>query len=400
MEVNNNIIKIKAKCNSIVFPRGGFKENSDNMYGVVSWNITEEIIGEPIVHPKYNTVTITGQYTNGIEYCKEYVLIAKEVEDKKYGKQYQLIQYGEQYNLDSARDQRAFLRSFLTANQVKELYNTLDNPIKVIAAHDKDTLKKVRGIGDYIANCIINKYEDNKDYTQLYIELDDYGLTPNFIQKLLKKYKNPQLVIDMVKKKPYRLCYDVDGVGFRTADNIAMRVGIDEKSPERIAAFVQYKLNELGEGGNSYISTDRLTDLIYEEFGGKENILEVYRDKDGSITGSNIGKAIGQLALNKVIGVDPPQKQFRRVWLTKYYELEKAIAKELKRLMNAKNKFKFDNWEEKVKEMEVRQGWSFTDEQRAGIAQGLNNGVCVITGGARCWKDFSFIRNVVGFRML
>ena len=139
MEVNNNIIKIKAKCNSIVFPRGGFKENSDNMYGVVSWNITEEIIGEPIVHPKYNTVTITGQYTNGIEYCKEYVLIAKEVEDKKYGKQYQLIQYGEQYNLDSARDQRAFLRSFLTANQVKELYNTLDNPIKVIAAHDKDT---------------------------------------------------------------------------------------------------------------------------------------------------------------------------------------------------------------------------------------------------------------------
>ena len=104
--------------------------------------------------------------------------------------------------------------------------------------------------------------------------------------------------------------------------------------------------------------------------------------------------------LNKVIGVDPPQKQFRRVWLIKYYELEKAIARELKRLMNAKNKFKFDNWEEKVKEMEVRQGWSFTDEQRAGIAQGLNNGVCVITGGARCWKDFSFIRNVVGFRML
>ena len=50
--------------------------------------------------------------------------------------------------------------------------------------------------------------------------------------------------------------------------------------------------------------------------------------------------------------------------------------------------------------MEVRQGWSFTDEQRAGIAQGLNNGVCVITGGARCWKDFSFIGNVVGFRML
>ena len=73
----------------------------------------------------------------------------------------------------------------------------------------------------------------------------------------------------------------------------------------------------------------------------------------------------------------------RRVWLTKYYELEKAIARELKRLMNTKNKFKFSDWENKVGKMEVKQGWSFTDEQKAGIKQGLDNNVCVITGSAR-----------------
>ena len=400
VEENNNIIKIKAKCNSIIFPRGGFNKNSENMYGIVSWDVSEKILGEPILHPKYGTVTITGQYEAGVEYCTEYRIIAKEVENPKYGKQYQLIQYGEQYNLDSTRDQKAFLRTILTYNQVKEIYKVTDDPIKTIAAHDRETLKKAKGIGDYIVDRIIKRYEENKDYTELYIELDEYGLTPNFIQKLIKEYKNPKKVIETVKKNPYKLCYDVDGVGFRTADNIAIKVGLDEKSPDRVAAFVQWKLDELGKSGDSYISTDKLTDVIYEEFGGKENILEVYRDKDGSITGSNIGKAISQLVLNKVIGVDPPQKQNRRVWLIKYYELEKTIARELKRLMGAKNKFKFDNWENKVSEMEVRQGWSFPDEQKAGIKQGLDNNVCVITGSARLGQNKCSIWCVNCFRML
>ena len=91
--------------------------------------------------------------------------------------------------------------------------------------------------------------------------------------------------------------------------------------------------------------------------------------------------------LNKVIGVDPPQKQFRRVWLTKYYELEKAVSRELKRLMNAKNKFKFSDWENKVSAMEEKQGWKFTDEQKAGIKLGLDSNVCVITGGGGSGKS-------------
>ena len=76
-------------------------------YGIDFWDTaftygpkrSEEIIGEPVLHPKYGTVTITGQYEAGVEYCTEYTIIAKEVENPKYGKQYQLIQYGEQYKI-------------------------------------------------------------------------------------------------------------------------------------------------------------------------------------------------------------------------------------------------------------------------------------------------------------
>ena len=68
--------------------------------------------------------------------------------------------------------------------------------------------------------------------------------------------------------------------------------------------------------------------------------------------------------------------------------------------MNAKNKLKFNNWENKVREKEVKQGWSFTDEQKAGIKQGLDNNVCVITGSARLGQNKCSVWCANCFRML
>ena len=280
---SEELVKVKAYFEYCLYPRAPIVlGQDDNTFGIVRWVVLDEISGHCITD-KEHVATFQGEYIEPIEYNTPYTLLGKKTIHPQYGVQYRLLYINKETDLGKLRNQKAFLKTFLTDGQIEELYKVYKNPLKIIEDHDIEGLKKVHGVGDYIANCIINRFEDNKDWSNVYVELDNYGLTPNFIQKLLKKYKNPQLVIDMVKKKPYRLCYDVDGVGFRTADNIAMRVGIDEKSPERIAAFVQYKLNELGEGGNSYISTDRLTDLIYEEFGGKENILEIYKDKDGNI---------------------------------------------------------------------------------------------------------------------
>lgn len=387
--MNCNIIKIRARVNRILFPKypSVLGKNGDN-FGIVSWEPLEALEGEPHIDT-WGTVVVKGNYEQELDYVENYIIIAKEQYTQERGFQYELMYIAKDLDLSKVHNQKAFLSTFLSDGQIKEMYKVLDNPLAVIEAHDVDTLKQVKGIGNYIANCIIERFEDNRDNCEVYMELDQYGLTPNFIQKLVKRYNNPQKVIEIVKKDPYQLSFEVEGIGFKTADGIALKGGISPTSSDRIKGYINYILNEKAQEGNSYITSGELTSLIFEEFGGKEAILEVYRDDDGNITGNNINAAIETLKNQNILVVEENAKDkiSRRVYLKKYYELEKEIAYHLKRIANAENNFKYDDWENIVQRQEVKQGWSFTDEQKQGIKLGLDNQVCFITGGAGTGKS-------------
>lgn len=383
----SNIIKIEAKLNRVLFPKYPEILGKDNTFGIVSWCPVNVIEGDPIID-SWGGLIVKGTYTEEIDYHKNYTIVAKEVTDKQRGTQYELMFIGELLDLSKVSNQKSFLKSFLTDGQITEMFKILDNPLSVIEKHDINTLKKVKGIGDYIANCIIERFEQNKDNCEVYIELDDYGLTPNFIQKLISKYKNPHKVVEIVKKNPYQLSFEVDGIGFKTADEIALRSGIERTSPERIKGYINCLLNELAQNGNSFITSGELTSYIFEEFGGRDNILEVYLDDEGNVIGNNINDAIDSLKENNIIEVeDNDIKSKRRVYLKKYYDLEKEISLHLKRIANSENKFHYENWEEVVSQQERKQGWRFTDEQKQGIKLGLDSQVCFITGGAGVGKS-------------
>lgn len=387
-KTSNKIIKIEARLNRVLFPK--YPEilgRGDNTFGIVSWCPMLVLEGEPQTD-NWGNLVVKGNYEEEIDIKTDYTIIAKEVHDEQRGTQYELMFIGQLMDLSSVNNQKAFLKTFLTDNQISEMFKVLDNPLASIEAHDVEALKKVNGIGDYIANCIIERFEDNKDNCEVYLELDEYGLTPKFIQKLIKQYKNPHKVVEIIKKNPYQLSFDVDGIGFKTADAIALKSGISETSPERIKAYINYLLHDLAQNGNSFITSGELTAYIFEEFGGKENILEVYLDEDNNVTGNNIGRAIDELQEKGVIVVeDAENKSNRRVYLKSYYKLEKDIAEHLKRIANGKNNFKYDDWEQVVTAQENKQGWMFTDEQKAGIKLGLDNQVCFITGGAGTGKS-------------
>jgi len=387
-KTSNKIIKIEARLSRVLFPKyPDILGQGDNTYGIVSWCPMLVLEGD-VQTDNWGNLVVKGNYEEEIEPKTDYTIIAKEVYDEQRGIQYELMFIGQLINLSSVQNQKSFLKTFLTNNQISEMFKVLENPLAAIEAHDVEALKKVNGIGDYIANCIIDRYEDNKDNCEVYLELDEYGLTPKFIQKLIKQYKNPHKVIEIIKKNPYQLSFDVDGIGFKTADSLALKSGISETSPERIEAYINYLLHELAQNGNSYITSGELTAYIFEEFGGKENILEVYLDEEDRVIGNNIGKAIDDLKEKGIIVVeDTENKSNRRVYLKEYYKLEKDIADHLKRIANAKNKFIYDDWEQIVTAQENKQGWKFTEEQKAGIKLGLDNQVCFITGGAGTGKS-------------
>lgn len=385
---NSNIIKIEGRLNRILFPKHPtVLGRGEDTFGIVSWYPMLVLEGEPVTD-NWGGLVIKGIYEEEIDSSKDYTIIAKEVEDEKRGKQYELLFIGQLINLSTVTNQKAFLKTFLTDLQISEMFKVLENPLKVIEKHDIASLKKVNGVGDYIANCIVDRFEDNKDNCEVYLELDEYGLTPKFIQKLIKKYKNPHTVIDIVKKNPYKLSFDIDGIGFKTADAIALKSGISETSPERIKGYINFILNDLAQSGNSYITSGELTAYIFNEFDGKEKILEVYTDDEGNITGNNIGKAIEELTEKGIIVLEESEnKSNRRIYLKEYFELENEICKHLKRIASAKNKFEYGDWEDIVAIQEEKQGWRFTDEQKNGIKLGLDNQICFITGGAGTGKS-------------
>ena len=387
--MNCNIIKVQARVNRILFPKypSVLGKNGDN-FGIVSWEPLDVLEGEPHIDT-WRTIVVKGNYEQELDYVENYIIIAKEQYTEERGFQYELMYIAKDLDLSKVHNQKAFLSTFLSDGQISEMYKVLDNPLAIIESHDIDTLKQVKGIGDYIANCIIDRFENNRDNCEVYLELDQYGLTPNFIQKLVKRYNNPQKVIEIVKEDPYQLSFEVEGIGFKTADSIALKGGINPKSSERIKGYINYILNEKAQEGNSYITSGELTSLIFEEFGGKEAILEIYRDENGNITGNNINAAIDNLKSRNILVVEEnaENKISRRVYLKKYYDLEKEIAHHLKRIANAENHFKYDDWENIVKKQESKQGWTFTEEQKQGIKLGLDNQVCFITGGAGTGKS-------------
>lgn len=375
-------IKFKGQHVFTLFPKppSVLGENGVN-YGITKWRITEMLEGE--LHPdcRWSDISVTGNFYFSLKNDVEYTVLAKEVEHKTYGIQYAVLSVHEEIDFTNMENQIAFLNEFLKPQQIQELYKVYDDPLSVIAEHDVDKLMKVKGIGPYIANAILKRFDEKKDLAPVFIALDGLGLTSNFISKLMQRYKSASIIVQKIKKAPYDLIFEVDGVGFKTADSIALKGGIEPKSSERIKGFIYYWLNAKAEEGNSFLYASQLTEDIFTEFGGKDEIMEVYYDEDGEVIGNNISQAMEQLVRSGlVIKEEEGEKMFRRIYLKKYYDLEKAIATHLKRLILAPNHFKYDNWEDEISKQEEAQGWNFTKEQKDGIKLGLDKQVCFITG--------------------
>lgn len=397
---NEDIIELQAKVGYVLFPRDEslYKpfEDEGGIYAIVRWNIEQVKKGNPSADLITNdSVTVVGYYGEPIDNTKTYSIYGKEITNEKYGQQLSLLGCHECIDFTKTQHQREFLTSFLTEGQIEEFYKIYDNPIAIISAHDVDAMKKVHGVGDYIANAIIDRYENNKIYYRLYSELEGIGLTTSLINKLIGRYSSVENVLNVVKQHPYKLATEVDGMGFKSADKIAMSMGVTPKSPDRIAGYIHFFLESVAQEGFSYISAGQLTYNIFEEFNGRDNILEEYNsvyyelhpedNPSNHIASNNVAEAIQKLEKEGVIVVETVGED-RRVYLKKFFNLENAIAEHLTRLNTSPNNFEFTDWEEKIATQEGIQGWKLTDEQREGVLQCLEHQVVLITGAAGTGK--------------
>lgn len=357
--MNENKIKCTVKVNRIRY----YKDN----WGILYVTLLDREYGT-IKVDKYNGFIVKGCMAEP-NYQDTFTVVGNEIEDPKWGTQYDLIYMGICADLDNEDSQKIFLSKIITSRQIKNMYRVLKNPMDVLENEDIKELTKVKGVGVKTAVALIERYKEHKDYSFAYIELDKYGLTPQQIRKIVNFYHSSELTVQKIKDNPYILADEVDGIGWGKADGIALGAGVHPHAPERIKAFIMHFLEKNAQDGDSFISPSLLMDGIIANIGDEiddEHLRNVlYSMKD-------------------ILWWDEDKT---KIGLRKYYELEFKIAEELIRILNNENKFEYDNWEEKIKEVEEKQGWNYTDQQIEGIKTVLENQVVMITGLAGTGKS-------------
>lgn len=320
-----------------------------------------------------DVITIVGGMPGPIQ-DEIYNATVVEKNNTNYGKQYEIKSISLDVNISQEKDKRDFLLRLYTENQVQAMYDALPDPFAILQNKDVESLLKVKGCGLYRAEEWCRRFDQNYSLIRLYTELPQYHLSMSMIDKLMKKYRSPDIIISKIKNNPYSLC-EVHGFGWKTVDQIALQSGMKENDPKRVAGFITFYLQDKAYNGISWVTSEELMNAILKELG--EEL------PDQSI-------AAGLRLLKDQLWFNENKTRFA---LQYYYNMEEQIATHLLRILNSKTKYEAKQWEEIVHQQEVEQGWNYTDQQIEGIKAVLDNNVVVIHGLAGCGK--TTIVNVV-----
>lgn len=232
-----------------------------------------------------------------------------------------------------------------------------------IIQNNPHRLSEVDGIGQKKIDQIVKSYEENRELRNIIIELSPYGITPNYCMKIYKKYKNK--AIEVINKNPYKLAEDIRGVGFKIADNIASKIGIEKNSKDRVSQGILYTLNQSLGNGHTYLP---------------ENILIQEAIKLLEVKGELVKECILELAYDQKIHIEKKDNQ-HLIYLIPYYLSENGVCKQIIKLSQHEFKDLNIDIEEEIRVVEKEEGIKLANNQMLAVKEAIEGGVVIITGG-------------------
>ncbi len=226
-------------------------------------------------------------------------------------------------------------------------------------------LTEVPGIGPKKAAMIMESYAQQMSMRRVLVFLQNYGLSPNLAMKIAKTYG--ENTVEAIKQNPYRMVTDIDGVGFLTADRIALSMGMDPASEFRVRSALYYLLNEAaGNGGHTFLPHA----LLLERAVG---MLRVEADW--------VENQIREAQLIKMlIGITAPDGE-EALCLPFFFHAESEVATRLHYLMESRPYKKVPGLTQRITALEKELSISFSPIQKKAIISAVEEGVVVITGG-------------------
>lgn len=283
--------------------------------------------------------------------------------------------YGEQFHFTEYREElpqsREGIINFLSSGVLKgigpkiaaNIVNRFGEDTLKIISETPNRLTEIDGIGAVKAQSISEAFQGHREFAEIVIFLQQYGINASYAMKLYKIYKSD--TIEVVKENPYKLVDDIFGIGFRTADRIASKIGISKDSCYRIGSGIKYILGYYISEGHTFIPKSFLTEKASE-------MLEVSMEL--------IGEELIRLALEGDIHMEQLDNR-TVVFPMAYYYAETNVCKNLIRLNEADLKPVQANVDELISITEHETGIELAEKQKNAVKSSLANGVCVITGG-------------------
>jgi exodeoxyribonuclease V alpha subunit len=234
---------------------------------------------------------------------------------------------------------------------------------------DPERLFEVSGVGPARVTSIIEAWKDQKEISKVMVFLQGRGVSTAFATKIYKTYGNDS--IKTIEENPYRLVEEIWGVGFKTADELALKMGFEKDSLFRVKSGVLHSISEVVSKGSLYIELEHLK-------GETSKLLELEQESVGKL----ISRALRELYNSeKILLLDHEEKHF--ITLPKYYFSEKGIATKLLRLKNGATAFPHLDYDQIYKALRKPDagGVQLNEEQQRGVITCLQHRVTVITGG-------------------
>ena len=253
-----------------------------------------------------------------------------------------------------------------------------------IIEEEPERLAEIRGITEKRARQIAISFRENSEYRKVIVFLTQYGISVKLSMKIYREFGED--IYRVIKENPYRIADEIPGVGFRTADGIAMKAGIPADSKFRLRSAVIYVLNQIMAMGHIYIPEDMLIRKCYELVEGDSEEDFTYYE-EGQSAGEEFTEKLHDLLLemamdgsivmkiHKIDGEETPVCYSR--W--NYYS-ETSSARMLIDLRDSYFQDR-DDIDQLIDTVETDSDIELEEEQKKAVRMAVTSGVSVITGG-------------------
>ena len=223
---------------------------------------------------------------------------------------------------------------------------------------DIERLYEVDGIGKKRVELIRDSWEKQKDIKNVMLFLQQYGVSTAYAAKIYRQYGKES--IDKVNENPFRLADDSWGIGFKTADGIASKMGYEKNDLRRCRSGIQYTLNELAEEGHVYALEQQLVEAAMKLLEAEEEPI--------------------RQALAEMLATEDLIRENEAIYLPPFFFSEKGTASKLLGLQNAQQDGLFAPQVD-IEEIGKDAGIEFDEVQIDAIRCAVASKVMVLTGG-------------------